>query len=70
MRKGKQKLDEVRTLAIQLKSVMLLEYSRGMMIESIMHVYGICQPNPLAFRRWLESLSYEDLAKEFEKLEN
>lgn len=49
--------------------MMLLEYSRIMMIEAIMHVYGISQPSSLAFRRWLESLSREDLVKEYEKLE-
>lgn len=49
--------------------MMLLEYSRVMMIEAIMAVYGRSQPNPLAFRRWLESLSREDLVKEYEKLE-
>jgi len=48
--------------------MMILEYSRALMIEEIMTVYGRSQPDPLAFRRWLESLSQEDLAKEYEKL--
>ncbi|MBU6231571.1 hypothetical protein KGP36_02790 [Patescibacteria group bacterium] len=48
--------------------MMLLEYSRVMMIESIMAVYGRSQANPRAFRAWLESLTIEQLATEFEKL--
>ena len=50
--------------------MMIQEYSRSLMIEQIMAVYGRSQPNPRAFRTWLESLSYEDLAKEFEKLQD
>jgi hypothetical protein len=37
--------------------------SRGIMIQTILHLYGATQPNPVAFRRWLETLPSEPYPK-------